>query len=247
MSQTASSDGWLNEIFASIQGDGLYCGQRHTFVRFAGCNLDCGYCDARAAREPRPECCLVQTTAGTADVERLPNPINKLTVCSVCDRLGSKTVALTGGEPLLQPDFVSQLMQELKSRGHHTYLETNGTLPDELALVLPWTDFVAMDVKLPSAAGVRGCWDEHARFLAAASRAFVFVKAVVSADTSIEDIQCAASLIASVSRAIPLVIQPVTGGRPVPGLVLMQLQETALETIEDVRVIPQCHKLLGLT
>src|SRR5208282_2838076 len=42
-------DARINEIFASIQGEGLWIGQRHIFVRFQGCDIHCRYCDTPAA------------------------------------------------------------------------------------------------------------------------------------------------------------------------------------------------------
>ncbi len=41
----------ISEIFCSIQGEGLYLGQKQIFVRFAGCNLDCDYCDESKAKD----------------------------------------------------------------------------------------------------------------------------------------------------------------------------------------------------
>lgn len=43
----------IAEIFCSVQGEGLYAGQRQVFLRFAGCNLSCRYCDEPAARDAR--------------------------------------------------------------------------------------------------------------------------------------------------------------------------------------------------
>ena len=45
----------LNELFNSFQGEGLYVGQRQTFVRFAGCNLACQYCDSPQALGLTPQ------------------------------------------------------------------------------------------------------------------------------------------------------------------------------------------------
>jgi len=236
---------FIYEIFASIQGEGLYCGQRQTFVRFAGCNLACDYCDTPAARQERPPTCLVETLPASGRIEEIANPIGVEDVVSRCRELGRSVVSITGGEPLAQADFLASLMAGLKSEGFVNHLETNGTLHRELARVVKWADVIAMDMKLPSAAGDEH-WDEHSRFLENASGTEVFVKVVVSANTTEDEIRHCCEIIAPVDRRIPLVIQPVSGGEAAPGELLMRLQDAALQTLADVRVIPQCHKMLGL-
>ena len=239
--------GWVHEVFASIQGEGLYCGERQTFVRLAGCNLDCRYCDTPAAREPNPATCRIETSPGSGSFTELRNPLSVNTVLRACRQLGSVSVTLTGGEPLLQPEFAAALARGLKENGHRVHLETNGALHENLRPVLPFVDVVAMDVKIPSAAGCE-LWREHKRFLeiVSARGARVFVKAIVSDKSTVKEIARCAGLIAFRDRSIPLVIQPVTGARAVPGRRLMRLQEVALEKLEDVRVIPQCHKVMGI-
>jgi organic radical activating enzyme len=74
----------------------------------------------------------------------------------------------------------------------------------------------------------------------------VFVKAVVSGDTTEAEIGRCAGMIADVDPSIPLVIQPVTSEQAVSPRLLMKLQEVALDRLDDVRVIPQCHKVMGL-
>jgi len=239
--------GWVHEIFASIQGEGLYCGQRQTFVRLAGCNLDCHYCDTPSARASRPEACRVENSPGSGSFDETRNPLAVGTVLRHCRTLGSRAVTLTGGEPLLQPEFAAALARGLKEDGYQVHLETNGTLHENLPPLLPHVDVVAMDVKIPSAAGCE-LWDQHERFLdvALGSDARVFVKAIVTPETTEPEIDRCAELVASRDRSIPLVIQPVTGERPVPGRRLMKLQEVALRTLNDVRVIPQCHRVLDI-
>lgn len=239
------ADGWLSEIFASIQGEGLYCGQRQTFVRFAGCNLACDYCDTPAARQQEPETCLLELVPGSGRVSSAPNPVTADQVAGHCRQLGREVVSVTGGEPLLQVEFLESLLSTLKSQGFITYLETNGTLFRELDVVMKWLDVIAMDMKMPSAAGDAQLWDEHARFLEIASGAKVFVKVVVSQDTTEAEIARCRELITPIDRYIPLVIQPVSG-QSLPGELLMSLQDVASEKLADVRVIPQCHKALGL-
>ena len=242
---TDRTRGWIYEIFASIQGEGLYLGHRHTFVRFAGCNLTCAYCDTPESREPKPDRCRVEKVAQSRRFDHIPNPLAVDQIASFCRDLSSETVAVTGGEPLLQADFLALLIRTLRHEGFRTYLETNGTLHDALPSLVDCTDVIAMDVKLPSATGESEKWDAHARFLETASRTEVFVKAVVTCDTPEAEIVRCADMIAGVDEQVPLVIQPVSEPA-VPGDLLIRLQQAASKRLRDVRVIPQCHKLLGL-
>lgn len=260
-------NGWVCEIFASIQGEGLYCGQRQTFVRLAGCNLSCDYCDTSGAREENPPTCLVEKVPGSGKISSIENPVSPEQVVAYCRQLGREVISITGGEPLAQADFLASMLSSLKTEGFITYLETNGTLHEELSSVIKWTDIIAMDMKLPSAAGGGELWDEHARFLEIASSARVFVKVVVCPDTTGNEIRRCSDIIAAVDKHIPLVIQPVSrpplltgegwgeglpspsrrgAGGEVPAALLMKLQDIASEKLADVRVIPQCHKVLGL-
>jgi len=238
--------GWIYEIFASIQGEGIYCGQRQTFVRLAGCNLGCDYCDTPAAREPNPATCQIELAPGSGEIVLFENPMTAETVAGYCRELERNVVTITGGEPLVQGDFVEFLLEELKGSGLVTHLETNGTMFRELAGVIRLVDVVAMDMKVASAAGDGELWDEHSRFLEIASGTEVFVKVVVSAGTTEDEIRRCSDLIAYVDRHIPLVIQPVTGADSPTGEHLLRLQDAASEKLADARVIPQCHKALGL-
>ena len=238
--------GWIHEIFASIQGEGLYCGQRQTFVRFAGCNLACNYCDTPAARQERPPVCLFEKLPASGIITSIQNPVSVEQVVSCCRDLQTGVVAITGGEPLVQVDFLGALLEACESENFLTYLETNGTLYRELEGVVKYADVIAMDMKLPSAAGNDGHWEDHSRFLEIASATDVFVKVVVSAKTTEDEIHQCADIIAPINNFIPFVIQPVSDQEPVHGELLVRLQNAAETQLGIVRVIPQCHKMLGL-
>jgi len=104
----------------------------------------------------------------------MPNPVSANAVALICrDLIGEKqvsrgSVSITGGEPLMQNEFVGELASEMHGLGLSVHLETNGTLWKELSSVVDHIDVVAMDVKLPSATGRPTCWEVHEKFLKAA-------------------------------------------------------------------------------
>ncbi len=101
----------IAEIFASLQGEGLRQGEPSIFIRFAGCNLRCSFCDTKWAWRGGEEITLEAIMARVLDE-------NRHFPCS--------WVCLTGGEPLLQP--ISSLIRVLKKAGFYVQIETNGTL-----------------------------------------------------------------------------------------------------------------------
>jgi len=241
---------YLVEIFSSIQGEGPYAGVRQVFVRFAGCNLKCSYCDTPHEREAEYR---VETVPGSGVFDRFPNPVDEETVSCIINNLISgniHSICLTGGEPLLQTEFIRNLAQILRKNGLKVYLETNGSLPGALEEVLPFVDYISMDIKLPGSTGIEVEWNTHKEFLKKGLQKNIFVKAVVSSDTSDSEITAASRLIQGVDTHIPLIIQPVTphpgfpGETPTAGR-LLKLQELSLNHINDVRVIPQTHKMMG--
>lgn len=248
-----SAEAAVWEIYSAIQGEGLWLGERHVFLRVAGCNLDCRFCDT-SAREARVEACRVERTAGRGDFVVRPNPLGWREASDAVRRLSkgpprALSVSFTGGEPLLQPDFVRAVARVLQREGIGTYLETNGTLPDALAAVCDRFDRIAMDLKLPSSAGGRALWDVHRECLRIASRGEVFAKAVVTPETSEDDVREAARLVAGVSSDIALVLQPATPAREVrervPRELMRLLESGARKVLDNVRVIPQVHPVLG--
>jgi len=245
----------LAEVFSSIQGEGIYVGERQLFIRFAGCNLSCQYCDSPQALEIAPNY-RFEPVSGSHKWESRGNPITStqlVELLTMLDKPGLHHVlSLTGGEPLLQVEFLKEFLPTVKAALKLSiYLETNGTLPEHLNEVIDLIDIIAMDIKLPSATGLSPYWKEHKKFLETAYLKEVFVKIVVAKETKIMEIDEAARLIAAVDEKIPLVLQPVTPHGPIkhrPGAEeILAFQATAKRKLKTVKVIPQIHKLLGLS
>lgn len=111
----------VNEIFCSLQGEGHNTGRAAVFVRFAGCNLRCPFCDTdfSAFRE-------------MTDAE----------IVSAASAYRPRLVILTGGEPTLQAD--AALTAALHAAGFSVAMETNGTRP-----VPPGVDWLTVSPKEP--------------------------------------------------------------------------------------------------
>jgi 7-carboxy-7-deazaguanine synthase len=246
----------IQEIFSSIQGEGPWIGQRHIFVRFVGCDIRCRYCDTPAAGQWADEgadlrFCSVQITTGSKEREQAPNLVSPPALTAFCSRLiipgpSRPVISLTGGEPLLHASFLAEWLPMVRST-FSLYLETSGIHHDAMKSINDLVDIVSVDFKLPSATGLRPFWEEHRKFLEGTRGKTIFVKVVVTRDTKEEDVLIAARIIAGFDRSTVLVIQPASGPLAPESPMLMDLQDAALGIIEDVRVIPQVHKMLNVS
>lgn len=109
------------EIFDSMQGEGDWMGVMCTFVRFAGCNLSCSFCDEAKKYSKAKE----------------------MSIEKIVEKCKQNIVVLTGGEPTIQPQL-RELVAALHSAGHSVHIETNGTnyVPCEV-------DWVTVSPKAP--------------------------------------------------------------------------------------------------
>lgn len=121
------------ERFVSINGEGPRAGELAVFLRFCGCNLNCGYCDTR--------------WANTADVKYELASAEELV--AYVKSTGVKNVTLTGGEPLLQSD-IAFLIELLGAAGAEVEIETNGSVPLKNIVSLSPRPAVTADYKLPA-------------------------------------------------------------------------------------------------
>ncbi len=220
--------GKISEIFDSVQGEGIYLGEKQLFVRFYGCNLNCKYCDTK------------QRYYTEYDADELLHELKLYT-----DEYHS--ISFTGGEPLMQKDFLKEAMSLTSKHGYRNYLETNGTYPEELAEVLEHVDVIAMDFKLPSSTGQENYWDVHRKFLRIASGKETFVKIVICTTTKEEDLMAALTLIKEVNRGVILVLQPNShdGNGRMKGT-LEYFRDLANKEGITTLIIPQIHKIAGV-
>jgi 7-carboxy-7-deazaguanine synthase len=116
------------EIFRSIQGEGRSQGAPCTFLRLAGCNLSCAWCDTPHARSGG--------TGMTSDE-----------IFRRIDAYPGRRLWITGGEPLLQSDQLLPLVRHFSGTGTAIEIETNGTI--DFRPFQPYAS-ICMDVKCPS-------------------------------------------------------------------------------------------------
>jgi organic radical activating enzyme len=226
---------FVSEIYASVQGEGPFTGERQIFVRLAGCPLRCRYCDTPASltAQGHPQLTLDQVMQQITDLR---------------DRAG--TVSVTGGEPLMQAGFVADLFIALKKRRIRTYLETGGVHAQALKKVVAGADVISMDIKLPSAVG-RSYWKEHGEFLAVGGKK-IFVKIVWEAASQLAELKKAVALLSARPTPPLLVLQPVSavesavrGPAPEPATAehLADAYALAARALPRVLVMPQQHKI----
>lgn len=217
--------GKIAEIFKSIQGEGVYQGVTQIFVRLFGCNLSCAFCDTP----------LKDYQEKTGDAV-----LTDIVALGECH-----SVSLTGGEPLVQADFVGELAQKLKAKGYKTYLETNGVLFGELKKVIDFIDIISMDFKLPSATGEKELWREHREFLKIAAQKEVFVKVVVAPITQVGDIFETINALRDYKN-VPLILQPQYPHETVLGVKLAFYKMLCRLHGLNVKIMGQAHKKLGI-
>lgn len=216
----------IQDIFFSWQGEGPFIGFSQIFIRTAGCNLSCDYCDEQQI-EP--------------DQIRQVSLDDIITQITPYYKKKPHSISLTGGEPLLQVDELKQLIPKLK---HPVFLETNGTLPDHLKEIMKDVTYFSIDYKE----------DYDKEFIQCLTllkdKKNVYVKFVLLKDFNILILQKLVKIISAINRTFPLILQPVT---PIKSIKyrptekdLLRAYQASITHLDTVRVIPQTHKILGI-
>ncbi len=250
----------ISELFSGIQGEGPLIGQRQVFLRFNGCDLRCQWCDTPASlvSKPSEQFAKLERQPGKRDFEEIENQID---LNFLAKRISSfeqnhlhHSMSLTGGEPLLQVNFIEALLKKLKTEFNfkpQIYLETGGHRTSELKKIIDLVDYISFDLKLPSSTGERELWNEHLEFIQVAKSKNGYGKAVLTSETDVSEVERCCEILRDTQ--FELVLQPAYPGlgsknysSPSPEQML-KFQERAINSLGRgrVRVIPQTHKFIG--
>lgn len=124
---------YITEIFYSIQGEGLTTGKRTVFIRTAGCNLRCTWCDTKYAYQPGKKYTIDE-------------------ILKTISKFDCNAVSVTGGEPLIQKDIYKLIDKLLKSK-KNVLLETGGSVAINRVRKSNRSSarlMISMDIKCPS-------------------------------------------------------------------------------------------------
>ena len=224
------------EIFSSLQGEGLLVGERQIFVRFAGCNLNCSYCDTELSKNP--------ANGKLMSVDEVLDEINKLKTPDV------RTISFTGGEPLLYADFINEV---IKKSDLNSLLETNGTLTNKLSEI-DKLDWASVDIKLPEHFNDELSIDvieKEIQFikLLIEKEIKIYCKLVVLPSTEILTVENIIKKISNnipLNHDIPLIIQPVSPLNQWDNIENLFKFSEIVGKYMKVYTIPQIHKILNI-
>lgn len=260
------------EVFASFQGEGLYVGQPQVFLRLAGCPMRCTWCDTPHSWEIREGGRARIRRAGEEPerVDPWASPFKVAVQIASVEPGEPRPVSITGGEPLIWPEFIRTLQPMLGGRPVH--LETAGGHPEALARVLDRVAHVSLDLKPPFdmdetvEIDTRGVLEarpttERAprnadewriarrRSLDLVKDVGACVKIVVRGRTSPRAYDELFEDVARRAPALPVFLTPVTPVREVEAPSadhLVEVAEHARDLELDVRVLPQVHRAMGI-
>jgi 7-carboxy-7-deazaguanine synthase len=120
---------YIIEIYKSVQGESSFAGLPCIFVRLAGCNLRCSWCDSE----------YTFTGGRKVSLNDVMTEVKKLAPVTL--------VEITGGEPMLQEREVVPLMERLLTEGYEVLIETSGERP---LVAVPTSVHKIVDVKCPA-------------------------------------------------------------------------------------------------
>ncbi len=221
---------YVKEFFVSIQGEGPYVGYKQLFIRFCKCNLTCKYCDTEF---------LASTGAKEYSAQELFEAVRAL------DLTGVHSISLTGGEPLLDTEFLKEFLPLVRPLAK-IYLETNATLPAQLGEIKALVDIVSADIKLESSTGIKGLNDRHDEFFAACAGKDAYAKIVFDGAITDDEIKTTSEL--AKKHGLEIVLSPMMLGHKmsVGSEFVTNVHNKYLTHYDRVRVIPQVHKFIGL-
>jgi organic radical activating enzyme len=240
--KTASARVKLSEIFTSIEGEGILFGTKTMFVRLAGCPLKCHWCDTPYA--------LPLDSGSDYSIDEVKELISKSL------HPNTYKVNFTGGEPLMQHEAVIELAKFVRQKGIKTYLESACYDAARFAKVLPYIDLVKVEFKLKDSKVV----DENhygsllrseieCLKLAISSGKTSYIKIVVTNSSSLKEFKELVHEVFRVAKPAEIagfIIQPSYKIDEPTLEVLFGFYDAVYPLYDQVRVVPQLHKVIGV-
>ena len=231
----------LSEIFTSIEGEGILFGTKTMFVRLAGCPFKCHWCDTPYA--------LPMDSGIEYSIEEVKEIISKSL------QPNTYKINFTGGEPLVQHEAVIELAKFVRQKGLRVYLESSCYDAARFAKVLPYIDICKVELKLRDSKIVNE--KQYSNLLKNEQQCLrqainkgktTYIKVVVTNSSNLEefkDIVVEVFKIAKPSELAGFIIQP-SYRIDEPTLdVLFGFYDTVYPMYDQVRVVPQLHKIIG--
>ena len=231
----------LSEIFTSIEGEGILFGTKTMFVRLAGCPFKCHWCDTPYA--------LPMDSGIEYSIEEVKEIISKSL------QPNTYKINFTGGEPLVQHEAVIELAKFVRQKGLRVYLESSCYDAMRFVKVLPYIDICKVELKLRDSKIVNE--KQYSNLLkneqeclrqAINNSKTTYIKVVVTNSSNLEefkDIVVEVFKIAKPSELAGFIIQP-SYRIDEPTLdVLFGFYDTVYPMYDQVRVVPQLHKIIG--